>query len=170
MVIALIPCYGTRVAGISRGTSVRRRTRKFELLCDDVIAGSSLYDCHPHPHNFYLQMLGEAGIIGCLTGVLFLGSVIWACTRPALQDRSHVVVATMWIVPFSFFWPIASTADFFGQWNNIFMWSAVAVALAGAQINSQPATHKDPITLRSASVSSLDSIQPKDRSGLQHPY
>ena len=107
------------------------------LLCDDIIAGSSLYDCHPHPHNFYLQMLGEAGIIGLLTGALFLGSVIWTCTRPALRDRSNVVVATMWIVPFGFFWPIASTADFFGQWNNIFMWSAVAVALAGAQIGSQ---------------------------------
>ena len=82
-------------------------------------------------------MLGEVGIIGFLTGVLFLGSVIWACARPALRDRSNVVVATMWIVPFGFCWPIASTADFFGQWNNIFMWSAVAVALAGAQIGSQ---------------------------------
>ena len=82
-------------------------------------------------------MLGEAGMIGLLTGMLCLGSIIWACAKPALRDRSNVVVATMWIVPFGLFWPIASTADFFGQWNNIFMWSAVAVALAGAQIGSQ---------------------------------
>jgi len=106
------------------------------LLCHQVTGGSPEYACHPHPHNFYLQMLGEAGIIGLVTGVLFLGSIIWACAKPALRDRSNVVVATMWIVPFAFFWPIASTADFFGQWNNIFMWSAVAVALAGAQIGS----------------------------------
>ena len=107
------------------------------LLCDDIIAGSPLYDCHPHPHNYYIQMLGEAGIVGLITGTLFLGSIIWACAKPALRDRSSVVVATMWIVPFAFFWPITSTADFFGQWNNIFMWSAVAVALAGAQIGNQ---------------------------------
>jgi len=106
------------------------------FLCVDITAGSSSYDCHPHPHNYYIQMLGEAGVLGLVTGVLFLGSIIWACARPALRDRSNVVVATMWIVPFGLFWPIASTADFFGQWNNIFMWSAVAVALAGAQIGS----------------------------------
>ena len=106
-------------------------------LCEEVSGGFYAYDCHPHPHNYYIQMLGEAGMIGLLTGMLCLGSIIWACAKPALLDRSNVVVATMWIVPFGLFWPIASTADFFGQWNNIFMWSAVAVALAGAQIGSQ---------------------------------
>ena len=106
-------------------------------LCEEVSGGFYAYDCHPHPHNFYIQLLGEVGAIGFVAGVLLMWSIIWACAKPALRDRSNVVVATMWIVPFGLFWPIASTADFFGQWNNIFMWSAVAVALAGAQIGSQ---------------------------------
>ena len=106
-------------------------------LCKEVSGGFYAYDCHPHPHNFYIQLLGEVGAIGFVAGVLLTWSIIWAFAKPALRDRSNVVVATMWIVPFGLFWPIASTADFFGQWNNIFMWSAVAVALAGAQIGSQ---------------------------------
>ena len=106
-------------------------------LCSEVTGGSTAYDCHPHPHNYYIQMMGEAGVVGLVTGLLFCGSIIWACARPAICDRSDLVVATMWIVPVGFFWPIASSADFFGQWNNIFMWSALAVALAGAQIGSQ---------------------------------
>jgi O-antigen ligase len=107
------------------------------FLCNDVIAGSPDFDCHPHPHNYYIQMAGEAGILGLVTGVLFLWSIVWVCAVPAIRSRDNVVVATMWIVPFAFFWPIASTADFFGQWNNIFMWSALAIALAGAQIGQK---------------------------------
>ena len=104
------------------------------ILCPELTGGSPAYDCHPHPHNFYIQMLGEVGLLGFLAGVLLIGSIIWTCARPAFIHRSNVVVATMWIVPFAFFWPIASTADFFGQWSNIFMWSSIAVALAGSQI------------------------------------
>lgn len=106
------------------------------ILCPEIIGNSAVYDCHPHPHNYYIQLLGETGIVGMVTGMLFLGSIIWACAKPALRDRSNVVIATMWIVPFAFFWPVASTADFFGQWNNIFMWSSLAFALAGARIGS----------------------------------
>jgi O-antigen ligase len=109
----------------------------FRDMCTTIIADAPSLDCHPHPHNFYIQMAGETGIFGLVTGVVFIGSLIWACAVPAFRDRSNVVVATMWIVPFGLFWPIASTADFFGQWNNIFMWSAIAVAIAGAQIGQK---------------------------------
>ena len=54
----------------------------------------------------------------------------------SLQRRSHVIAATAFIVPLGFFFPLQSTADFFGQWNNIFMWSALALALAAGNIVS----------------------------------
>ena len=111
------------------------------ILCEQIIGGSDSFDCHPHPHNFYIQMLGETGILGLVAGLMFIGAIIWACAKPAFDDRSNLVVATMWIVPTAFFWPIASTADFFGQWNNIFCWSAIGTALAGARLSGQRKTN-----------------------------
>ena len=79
------------------------------------------------------------GTIHIVATTALLRSRMAGRARPAIRDRSNAVVATMWIVPFGCFWPIASSADFFGQWNNLFMWSALAVALAGAQIGGQNA-------------------------------
>ena len=82
-----------------------------------------------HPHNYYVQMLLETGLIGFILGVVFLWSIIRTCFRASLRNRDNVFVATAWVIPFGIFWPIASSADFFGQWNNIFIWSAVSLAL-----------------------------------------
>jgi O-antigen ligase len=83
-----------------------------------------------HPHNYYVQMLLETGLIGFILGVVFLWSIVWTCFKASLRNRENVFIATAWVIPFGLFWPIATSADFFGQWNNIFMWSAVALAIS----------------------------------------
>jgi O-antigen ligase len=83
-----------------------------------------------HPHNYYVQMLLETGLIGFILGVVFLWSIVWTCFKASLRNRDNVFIATAWVIPFGLFWPIATSADFFGQWNNIFMWSAVALAIS----------------------------------------
>jgi len=105
----------------------------FRDLCPELIGVSAQFDCYNHPHNFYAQLLTETGIVGLVAGSLMIASIIWAAFAGWRKNRTNVVAATAFVVPFGLFFPIQSTADFFGQWNNIFMWSAIALALTAAR-------------------------------------
>jgi len=105
----------------------------FRDLCPQIIGVSAEFDCHNHPHNFYSQLLTETGVIGLVAGSLMIVSIIWAAFAGWRKNRDNVAAATAFVVPFGLFFPIQSTGDFFGQWNNIFMWSAIALALAAAR-------------------------------------
>ena len=82
-----------------------------------------------HPHNFYIQILLETGAFGFMLGVVFIWSIIWHCFKASFKRRENVCLATAWVIPFGIFWPISTSPDFFGQWNNVFMWSAIAFSL-----------------------------------------
>ena len=69
-------------------------------------------------------------------------SIIWTAYKAGLQNRKNVVAATAFIIPLGLFFPIASTADFFGQWNNIFMWSAIALSLGATNIDTKKDQHQ----------------------------
>ncbi|WP_443644992.1 O-antigen ligase family protein [Candidatus Ponderosibacter sp. Uisw_141_02] len=101
----------------------------FRYLCAELIQPGLGYHCHNHPHNFYLQILSETGLLGLILAAIFIASIIVKCFSARTINR-HVLYSVAWIIPFALFWPIRSSADFFGQWNNIFLWSAVALALA----------------------------------------
>ena len=107
-------------------------TGNMRHLCTVITEGAAHLECHPHPHHFYIQMAAENGIFGLITGTLFLWSIIWTCFKSGRKNKQNILAATAWVIPFGLFWPIASFADFFGQWNNIFMWSALALALAAS--------------------------------------
>lgn len=105
-------------------------TANYRDLCAGIMVGLDDFRCDNHPHNFYIQFLAETGLVGFIAGITMIGSIIWATFKAGLQNRDNVVVATAFVIPLGLFFPIASTADFFGQWNNIFMWSALALSLA----------------------------------------
>jgi len=101
-------------------------------ICPKVLNSPDKEYCSNHPHNFYVQLITETGIIGLASGSFMFACIILAAFRGWRKNRDNVVAATAFVIPIAFFFPIQTTADFFGQWNNIFMWSSVALALAAA--------------------------------------
>jgi len=112
-------------------------TANYRNLCGGILVGFDDFRCDNHPHNFYIQLLAETGLVGLLAGIIMIGSIILTTFKAGLQNRKNVVAATAFIIPLGLFFPIASTADFFGQWNNIFMWSALALSLSATNLLSE---------------------------------
>jgi len=102
-------------------------------LCPKILNSPEKKYCSNHPHNFYIQLLTETGISGLIAGSLMFVCIIWGAFHGWRKNRNNVVAATAFVVPLAFFFPVQTTADFFGQWNNIFMWSAIALSLAAAR-------------------------------------
>jgi len=89
--------------------------------------------CGNHPHNFYVQLFGETGVLGLIFGSLLFLNIIWTCYRERLKDPDCPMVATSFIIPLACFFPIQQFGSFFGQWGNLFIWFGVGFALSQVQ-------------------------------------
>ena len=113
-------------------------TANYRDLCPDILAEGSAFRCDNHPHNFYIQMLAETGVLGFAAGLFMISAMIITLFRAGRANNQNVAAATAYIVPLGLFFPLQSTADFFGQWNNIFLWSAVALSMAVVNLRAEP--------------------------------
>ena len=103
--------------------------RMFRLICSDEeynITASPIYGsvtgCSTHPHNTYVQLLAETGIIGT---ILFTSGFIYITytllkqflmlifyRKRYLDDYQIVLSATVLIT----FWPFSPSGNFFNNW------------------------------------------------------
>ena len=112
-------------------------TANYRDQCADILIGGSAFRCDNHPHNFYIQMLAETGILGFAAGLFMISAMLISLFRAGRANSQNVVAATAYVVPLGLFFPLQSTADFFGQWNNIFLWSAVALSVATVNLRTE---------------------------------
>jgi O-antigen ligase len=96
--------------------------KMFRVLCKKKKYTAGKESCNRHPHNFYLQLLSETGIIGFLFLFITFGyvfytalrqfkSIIFKQKRP-LTDYQICLLAGILITV----WPFSPNGDFFNNW------------------------------------------------------
>jgi O-antigen ligase len=96
--------------------------KMFRVLCKDEKYVVGLYPCSSHPHNFYVQLLAETGIVGFLflftafgyvlyTSLRQFKSIIFKQKRP-LGDYQVCLLAGILITV----WPLSPNGNFFNNW------------------------------------------------------
>ena len=86
--------------------------------------------CGNHPHNFYIQLFAEVGLIGLFFGSMMIFYIIKSCYVIRKYFPENYLVSSAFVVPFGIFFPFQHYGSFFGQWGNLFIWFAIGFALS----------------------------------------
>lgn len=86
--------------------------------------------CGNHPHNFYIQIFAETGIVGLFFGICIYISLIIGCLKPSLIKNDCPLLITSFIIPFALLFPFQQSGSFYGQWGNLFIWFAIGFSIS----------------------------------------
>ena len=79
--------------------------------------------CSTHPHNYYLQLLAETGLVGCLMIIFVFLFIIksyfklvidWFKKKQENINKSYACILSALVTTF---WPLTTTGSFFNNWN-----------------------------------------------------
>ena len=89
--------------------------------------------CGNHPHNFYIQLFAETGIIGLIISCIMFGSIIFTCYKARTDNFNCPMSATAFVVPLALFFPLQQFGSFYGQWGNLFIWFVIGFSISQFQ-------------------------------------
>ena len=97
------------------------------------IMGLNDLSCNTHPHNYYLQLLIETGLLGVLFLLLCYFYIIYRSfiNFIKLLKNQHFSMSEVIILGFYFtqLWPLMQHGSFFNNWNSIILFLPMAFLL-----------------------------------------
>lgn len=91
--------------------------------------------CSTHPHNFYLELLSDSGLIGF---IIFSTFVLTFLTRIYLKTKNkNLIFFSIFSILVSFMFPLKPTGSFFSTWHGYLMWIIISFYLYWSELNSK---------------------------------
>ena len=96
--------------------------KMFRIICKDEKYATGIMPCETHPHNFYVQLLAETGIIGFSFLFSAFAYVLYCAYR---QFRSIVLKQKRYLTDYQVcllagilitVWPLTTNGNFFNNW------------------------------------------------------
>jgi O-antigen ligase len=108
--------------------------KNFRVNCDIEVIDNSNNNhqlCSTHPHNLYLEILSETGLIGLIIYGIFLFYLFKQIFRKFKVNKNYLslfqispILCMILLV-----WPILSAGSFYTTWNGSFFWLYLGLVL-----------------------------------------
>jgi O-antigen ligase len=97
------------------------------------------YGCSSHPHNYYLEILVEAGLLGGLLILIFYIILIkdfFYYIKKSLKSKDFELYLLFPIIIMIFveIWPLKSTGSFFTTSNATYFWLLISIFISKKKI------------------------------------
>ena len=110
--------------------------KMFRVLCNDVkFSNKDTNTCSTHPHNLYIQIMAETGLLGLLfiiTLCFSIGKLIFNHALLFIKKREHLLsdfqiclIACLVMT----LWPIIPSLNFFNNWMNVIFYLPIGFLL-----------------------------------------
>jgi len=118
--------------------------KTFRIYCKDVAEEKkvelkknipNVNFCSTHPHNYYLQLLAETGLVGfSMITFVFLSIIVsyfkllifWLKNKKENIKKSYACILSSLVTTF---WPLTTTGNFFNNWNSSMIFLTLGVYL-----------------------------------------
>ena len=115
--------------------------KSFRVKCWEILPKINGLSCSTHPHNYYLELLSETGLVGTISILIFfiillINSLNFLFKKNYKTKTEKYLIISMLIIFILEIWPLKSSGSFFTTGVATFIWLLIGMIFATTQKNT----------------------------------